>query len=161
MKHKTDKNVQAARLHAIELFPKENCNSEIARRVGVARQTIVRWRKTWEEQGPKALSVIERGPKHKLTNEQWHKIEGLLLKGAQESGYSTDLWTLERIADLIHKETGILYHPGHVWLILRNMGWSCQKPQVKAKERDEEAIQCWCREDWPEIKRGHRKTAQG
>ncbi len=161
MKHPTDENVQAARLQAMELFPIENCNSEIARQVGVARQTIVRWRKTLEEEGREALSTLDRGPKDRLPDEQWRKIESLLLAGAKELGYSTDLWTLERIADLIEKTTGVQYHPGHLWRILRDMGWSCQKPQVKAKERDEESIQRWCREDWPEIKKGPKSAVQG
>lgn len=159
MKHLTDEYLQAARLQAIELFPIESCNSEIARQVGVARSTIVRWRHQWEKHGAAGLSLSKRGAKSRLTDEQWQEITQLLLLGPKECGYDTELWTLPRIADLIRKTTGVSYNPGYVWELLRNLGWSCQKPQTLAKERDEEAVQRWIREDWPMIKRGPRSVA--
>ena len=77
----------------------------------------------------------------------------LLLKGAVAHGYSTDLWTLPRVAEVIAKTFGVHYHPAHVWKILRGEGWSCQKPERRARERDEEAIDRWRAERWPHIKK--------
>ena len=161
MKHPTDQNVQEVRLHAIELFDENIHNAEVARRVGVARSAVVRWRKTWEEQGPAGLEMTKRGPKPKLTDDQWQEITKLLLLGPNECGYDTQLWTLPRIADLIHRTTGVAYHPGYVWDILHRLGWSCQKPRTLAKERNEEAIQRWINEDWPRIKKGHKIAMPG
>jgi transposase len=63
------------------------------------------------------------------------------------------LWTSARVADLIEKECGVAYHPGHVWRLLRLLGWSCQRPTGRAIERDEQAIAQWKRKRWPEIKK--------
>lgn len=77
----------------------------------------------------------------------------MLLKGPQQAGYQTDLWTLQRVAALIDRHFGIQYHAGHVWKLLTALGWSCQKPERRAVERDEEAIARWTREEWPRIKK--------
>jgi transposase len=77
----------------------------------------------------------------------------MLLKGATAHGFSTDLWTLPRVAEVIAKTFGVRYHPAHVWKILRGEGWSCQKPERRARERDEEAIQNWRDKRWPHIKK--------
>ena len=88
--------------------------------------------------------------------------EGLsvLLKGPLAAGFATDLWTLARVAEVIDREFGVRYHPGHVWYILRDMGWSCQKPERRARERDEAAIEQWHAEEWPEAKK-RRETKAG
>ncbi len=72
-----------------------------------------------------------------------------LLKGARANGYGTELWTLQRVAEVIAKVTSVHYHPGHVWKILRGLGWTRQKPARRAAERDQEAIETWVRERWP------------
>jgi transposase len=76
-----------------------------------------------------------------------------LVQGPLHAGYRTDVWTLARIAKLIHQEFGIRYHPSHVWKILTALGWSCQKPERRAVERDEAAIARWKQHDWPRIKK--------
>jgi transposase len=77
----------------------------------------------------------------------------MLLQGPRRHGYRTELWTLARVADLIAAKFGVRYHPSAVWHILRAMGWSCQKPERRARERDELAIQRWRQDDWPRIKK--------
>ena len=69
-------------------------------------------------------------------------------------GFSTDLWTLRRVAEVIEALTGVQYHQGHVWRILRDsMGWSLQRPAKQAKERNEEAVKMWVSQTWPELKK--------
>jgi len=88
-----------------------------------------------------------------LTARQRTQLLKLLLKGAMAHGYSTDLWTLPRVAEVIAKTFGVRYHPAHVWKILRGEGWSCQKPERRARERDEETIKQWRADRWPHIKK--------
>jgi transposase len=75
-----------------------------------------------------------------------------LLKGPGAHGYKTQLWTLPRVALLIEKLTGVRYHPGHVWKLLGALGFSCQRPERRAVERDEPAIGHWKRVRWPDIR---------
>jgi len=73
------------------------------------------------------------------------RIERALKRGPEAFGYDTGLWTSARVADLIEQECGIAYHPGHAWRLLRQLGWSCQRPTGRALERDERAIAQWKR----------------
>jgi transposase len=65
-----------------------------------------------------------------------------------------DLWTCPRVALVIQEHFGVIYHTAHVWRLLRSLGWSCQKPEQRARERDEAEIARWRHEEWPRIKKG-------
>ena len=80
-------------------------------------------------------------------------IERGLKRGPQALGYETSLWTSWRVAHLIEQECGVKYHPSQAWRILRQLGWSCQRPAGRALERDEDKIRQWKQERWPEIKK--------
>ena len=104
--------------------------------------------------GPDALRPKPTpGRPPRITPPQRAKLLKSLLKGARAHGFSTDLWTLPRVAEVIARTCGVRYHPAHVWKILRGEGWSCQKPERRAKERDEAAIQRWRTDRWPHIKK--------
>lgn len=65
--------------------------------------------------------------------------------GPLSNGYATDMWTLGRVAEVIEDETGVRYHPGHLWRVLREM---CrQRLARRAVERDDEAIARWAKDD--------------
>ena len=66
------------------------------------------------------------------------------------------LWTCPRVAALIERHFGVSYHPAWVWQILRDLGWSCQKPEHRPRERDEEQIANWRAVEWPRIKKVRR-----
>ena len=94
------------------------------------------------------------GRRPKLSRAQLAKVEKALSKGAEANGYTTDLWTLLRAAEVIKRVTGVSYHPGYVWYILRNqLGWTWQRPSRRAVERDEEAIEQWVKQRWPQLKK--------
>ena len=83
------------------------------------------------------------------------QIEAELAKGAEANGYANDVWTLQRVAEVTERITGVHYHPAHVWYILRDgLGWSWQRPARRAKERNDEAIQQWVNKRWPQLKKG-------
>ena len=89
----------------------------------------------------------------KLSEAQKRHLIKVLLRGPLAAGYRTDLWTLQRVAKVIDREFGIQYHPCHVWKLLTGLGWSCQKPERRALQRDEAAIERWKRKEWPRIKK--------
>jgi transposase len=127
---------------------------EVARLVGASPSSVSRWKQALEEGGIEALRAKPHpGRPARLRPEQKKRLEQVLLAGAQAAGFATDLWTLERVAQVIKRLFGVKHHPGHVWYILRDMGWSCQKPEGRARERDEAAIKAWRKEDWPRIKK--------
>src|SRR5712672_2343354 len=128
--------------------------SEVARRLGVHRQSVSRWAAALKKQGKESLRKAGRaGRLPRLSAEQKQRIKSALVEGPQAHGYATALWTIGRVAALIQQTTGVKYHPGHAWRILRSLGWSSQKPVGRALERDEQAIANWKKKQWPAIKK--------
>jgi transposase len=72
-----------------------------------------------------------------------NQLSKLLLKGALACGYTTDLWTTTRIAQVIQRKVHVQYHRAHVGRLLVRLNWSCHKPERRALERDEKAIEEW------------------
>ena len=108
----------------------------------------------WKQHGDAALAAKPRpGRPSKLTAQQRAKLQKLLLAGAMAGGFPNALGTLQRIATLIRKRFGVRYHPSHLWRVLRGCGWSCQVPERRAIQRDEEAIAHWMRHKWPALKK--------
>ena len=132
--------------------------AQVAKAVGTSRASVTRWRQAYQEGGPKAVAAKPHpGKPLRLTVAQRRRLAKLLLQGARKHGYSSDLWTLARVAEVIAVNFGVEYHPGHVWHVLRGMGWSSQKPERRARERDEQAIATWRRKEWARIKKRSKK----
>lgn len=152
--------LEKRRIEAIKLKRKGLKPVEIAEKFGVSRAAVSQWLKAYDNNGRKGLKTKGKpGPKPQLDNRQRLKIKRALLKSPLKYGYKTELWTLERISSLIFKLTQVRFHPGYVWYWLGNLGFSCQKPQAKTKQRNEQKIARWLRYSWPQIKRGRSRTA--
>ena len=95
-----------------------------------------------------------------MSEAQREQVHQALIEGPVVWGYENELWTLPRVTEVIRNITGIRYHPGHVWRLLQQLGWSRQKPTTRARERDEEAIDRWVHETWPAVKKTPRKRAR-
>jgi transposase len=146
--------MEQRRKKAGKLFAKDYSAPDVARLLGVARQVAYRWKGAWDKGGGRAWGKGGRaGPKAKLTVAQTEQVAEALLAGPAAHGYKTALWTLPRVASLIEGLTGVGYHPGHVWRLLGASGFSCQRPERRAVERDEKAIRRWQRTDWPALKK--------
>jgi len=146
--------LERRRRRAMALLDQGMKPAAIARAVGTSRASVTRWRQMYESGGQKAIEAKPHpGGASRLTAAQRKRLVRMLLQGPRKHGYGTELWTLARVAEVIAVTFGVEYHPSAVWHILRSLGWSCQKPERRARERDEEAIQWWRREDWPRIKK--------
>jgi len=151
---------QRLRQRAAEGFDRGERIKDVAQALTISYEATRKWRRTLEQGGIEALLTRPpRGRPPKLTSEQLEQLEAELLQGPEAHGYTTELWTLERIAALIRQLFGVSYHPSHVFKILRAMDWTCQKPERRARERDEQAIAHWVQHRWPRIKRGHSAQA--
>lgn len=127
---------------------------EVARLLDVSPSSVVRWKQALDQGGESALRAIpHRGPQPRLSAVQKARLVHELTQGAQAAGYATDLWTCPRIADVIARLFGVRYHPAHVWRLVRHLGWTCQKPEHRARERDESASQSWLCHTWPVLKK--------
>lgn len=150
------KELERRRRFAIRLLKQGMRPYEIAHKVKVQRRSIRRWNAAYHKGGYKAIRAKAAGRPRKLGEHERKSLVRKLLKGAKNSGFATSLWTCPRIAKLISSQFGVRYHVDHIGRLLRSLGWSPQKPQRRAIERDEKEIQRWTREEWPLIKKKPR-----
>jgi transposase len=151
---------EARRIIAGQLLLDGKSISEVARVVKASKSSVKQWKDALDQGGLDALKAKPHpGRKPRLSAAQKQRLVAILLRGPLAAGYHTDLWTLQRVAEVIEQKFQVSYHPGHVWKILRALKWSCQKPQQRARERDEAAIERWRRRDWPRIKRGRPRAS--
>lgn len=146
--------LEKRRRSAVQLLKSGRTLSAVAGKVHASVSSVSRWWHTYERDGRLGLRPKPTpGRPAALSEAQKRKLVALLLKGAVRAGYATDLWTLARVAELIHRQFGVRYHPSHVWKLLIGLGWSCQKPERRAIERDEAAVDQWKHAEWPRIKK--------
>jgi len=128
--------------------------AEVALVVGVARQTVYTWKALLDEGGIDALRAVpDRGRPAKLDEAQLAQLRSALLRSPTEHGFATELWTLKRVGAVIERMHGVRFGQTQVWRILGAMGFSPQKPEKQAIERDEDAVRDWKRRTWPRLKK--------
>lgn len=160
MQHATIEQKQRLRHRAAGLFEQGLSNAEISRQLKVSRPSVSKWHGMYEKSGYAGLEIRTAGSGPRLDEEQWSQVIEALLEGPQAHGFDTELWTLVRIAGVIEKTTGVRYNTNYVAELMARIGWSCQKPETRAKERNEEAIKDWKEHTWPQIKKGLSRKAR-
>jgi putative transposase len=146
--------MEQRRFEAAQLLKQGVWPAEIARRLGVSRQSVHRWQQSLAQEGRRGLRQAGRaGRRPKLTPADLQWLTRALTAGPEAHGYAMGLWTLKRVAQLIETQYGVRYSQPRVWQILRALGWSCQRPTGQARQRDEAAIRDWKRTQWPRLKK--------
>lgn len=148
---------EGRRLRAWELKQKGWKQRDIAEALGVSNGAVSQWVKRAKEGGIETLRRRKpTGAPRRLSTKERAQIPQLLQEGAESFGFRGEMWTQARIAEVIRRTFGTSYHPSHVGRILRDCGWSLQKPVRRARQRDEAAIERWKQERWPQVKKIHR-----
>lgn len=128
--------------------------AEIARNLGVSEAAVSVWQKKLKKYGKESLAQQKAtGRPASLTTKNKVKLVKILKAGAMVFGFETERWTQARVQQVIKQEFGVHYHQNYISRLLHDMGWSVQKPETRAKERDEELIRAWLSRDWPRIKK--------
>jgi transposase len=127
----------------------------------VTHGAVSQWLTRARREGAAALRDRPRpGRVPRLMPEQQAKVPALLARGAPAWGFRGDRWTRERVAAVIRREFGVKYHPAHISRLLARWGFTVQKPQRQAIQRDEAAVREWRQEQFPVAeKRGPAKAA--
>lgn len=130
----------------------------VAKSIGVSKSTVSRWNRA----SANSQKVIEgvKGRPSKLSARQIGKLKTVLLKGASQQGYESDHWTLKRISDLIERLFEAKYEASAVWHLMKRIGWSRQKPQLRSVQRDEDQIEHWRQYVFPQLKKSNAAGSQ-
>jgi transposase len=146
--------MEQRRLRGCKMLDKGYGCAEVAQRLSVTRAVVYRWKAAWQSGGRQAVaSKGKAGRKPKLDTQAADRVADALLAGPRAQGYKTDLWTLPRVSRLIEDLTAVRYHEGHVWRVLGKLGFSCQRPERRAAERDDKQVRRWQRKVWPALKK--------
>jgi transposase len=147
----SDKQLAERRIRGLKLLEHGKSAKEVAELLGLKERSVRRWRQ--EAKNPKKKSEQPRGRPRHLNDEQMQQLERELLRGAYAHGYAEDYWTLDRIGHMIWELFGVRFGSSGVWYVMDRMGWSSQKVQRLAIQREEEKIVSWKRHVWPRIKK--------
>jgi transposase len=153
----TKNKVEAAakrRVRAARLLQAGDTPAQVAAKIGAPRQTVYRWRDVLESEGLDALREMSKGGRPpKLGAEELSRLQVSLLEGPTAHGFGTPLWTIKRVRVLIERQFGVRYSEVHVWRLLGQLGFSSQRPERRALERDDVAIEHWKKRTWPGLKK--------
>jgi transposase len=148
---------EARRLQAWHLKQQGWPERQIAEALGVSAGAVSQGMTRARQGGPEALRARPSpGAPRQLTPEQLTRLPTLLDRGPTAYGFRGQIWTRKRVAEVMRREFGVVYHPTHVGRLLKAIRWSPQKPMRRARQRDEAAIAHWRDETGPAIKRGRK-----
>lgn len=142
-----------------KMFQGGATQAEVARKFNISRAAACKWYAAWDKEGLKGLD--SKGPPgfdSALDEKKRRKFKTAILKGPLEAGYATNLWMLNRLVDVLKKTTRVKFGPVRTWQVVRSLGFTPQKPALKAKERDEKKIADWKARRLPGIKKMGSRT---
>jgi transposase len=153
---------EGRRRRAWELHEQGWKQQDIAAALGVSKGAVSQWLIRARTQGVEALRRHPApGRQPKISAEQLAQVPAILTKGAEAFGFRGQVWTTGRVAAVMKRELGISYHPSHWSRLLSRLKYSVQKPEQRASQRNEAAIQRWKDEQWPALKKKpSRKSAR-
>src|ERR1700709_74477 len=142
--------LKARRLEARRMLDEGMAQAEVARRLKTTRQSVSRW----ALQPRRDLAKVKRqGRKSRFDEAKRRQLKAALLAGPQQAGFATELWTVPRVRQYIVQQFDQRFSTVHVWRLLRQLGFSPQRPVGRARERDEAKIAHWKTKEWPRLKK--------
>ncbi|HLX27223.1 MAG TPA: winged helix-turn-helix domain-containing protein [Casimicrobiaceae bacterium] len=146
------KELEARRRRGMQMLARGVMQADVARACEVSRQTVSIWAKklAGDRQAWRRRPLGRPGS---MDMEQRKQLSKMLIAGAITNGFPTEVWTLARIGTLIKREFGHVFGTTHVWRIVRELGFSSQRPTGRALQRDERAIKEWKTKRWPALKK--------
>lgn len=149
------------RLRAWSLWQQGWKQKDIAMALGVTKGAVSQWIKRGKQAGAEGLRQSKaKGAEPRMSHEQRAQLPMFLLLGAEAFGYRGNVWTGQRVAEVIKRVFGISYHPDHCSRLLRQIGWSVQKPIERATQRNEEAIKHWKEQQWPALQKKQKPRSE-
>ncbi len=149
------KAIEARRIAGARMLKRKVSEAEVARRLGVTRQSV----NVWAQKLAKANGALGKlkakplGRPKSLDARQCEALRRRLLEGALAAGFATELWTIKRVRALVKREFGVAYSHSGGWELLRGLGFTPQRPERRALQRNEQAIQRWKKKSWPALKK--------
>jgi transposase len=144
----------AQRFHAIALSIEGRTTSQIADSLKVHRSSIPLWIEQWNRHQERGLLEGHRaGRPAGLSTLQREQLQDILDSGPVAYGLETGIWTSPLISRVIADEFCLHYHPGHVRKLLKQLGYSVQRPTTRLVQANPERKNRWVRYTYPRLKK--------
>lgn len=151
--------LERRRYKAIGMHNKGLSQYRIAKKLGVSFEAVSKWVEIYKDKGLKGLKTKGKpGPKAQISKNDLKKLRRCILNGPKKMGYDTDVWTLSRISRAIKDISKVSIKTTQTWRVVISLGFSCQKPKVRSKQRNEAIIKEWRLRKFPELKKMGGKT---
>lgn len=153
------KALEKRRLTAGKLFHRGESQAKVAAKLHVTTAAACKWYAKWKADKEKGL--LSKGPTGAdpiLNTKKRQILKKAILSGPSHAGYDTDFWTLERIRALVKKKLKVNLGTTSVWRAVIGLGFSVQKPERRARERNEKAITDWKQKKFPKLKKMGQET---
>jgi transposase len=140
------------RIRAVQAVERGWAVGEAADAFGIARRTLHRWSRRYEQHGEDGLQRRPgSGRPRKLEELDEGELRAIVLRPASAFGYEADLWTVGRLHRVIQELHHVAVSRDTVWRRLREAGLTYQKPEREYYEIDEEGRRKWRRYEVPKI----------
>jgi transposase len=84
---------------------------------------------------------------------QREQLQDILDSGPVACGLETGIGTSPVISRVIADEFNLHYHPGHVRKLLKQLGYSVQRPTTRLVQADPDRKNRWVRYTYPRLKK--------
>jgi transposase len=151
----------ATRLHAILLSIEKHTSGDIANLLKVNRTNVPVWINNWNAHGANGLLEGYRsGRRSSLSHEDKVRLGDIIESGPVAYGLNTGVWTSTIVTQIIEEEFGIEFHPGHVRKLLKEIGFSVQRPTYKLVNAEDKKRNKWIRYTYPNLKKTPKKKGR-
>lgn len=149
------------RIAAVKAVLSGQKQNHVAKIMGVWSTAVCNWMRLYKKGGFEALkSTLSSGRPKKLTINQKEKLAAIIRNGSVAAGFQNELWTGKRVAEIVEKEFGVKYHHQYIPTLLRELGFTLQKPARVAREKDEKKAKQWISKTLPAIKKKPKEAVQ-
>lgn len=146
------------RIQGVILSLKKHTTVEISKLLIVHRTSVYAWITAWNELGEDGLLEGYRSGRHsRLTTQDKERLYDIVDSGPVAYGFTSGIWTSSMVTQIIENEFNITYHSGHVRKLLKQLGFSIQRPTVKLAQADPSKQRKWIRHTYPNLKKKKRK----
>ena len=144
------------RRRAIRLVEAHKTQKEVAELLDVGRTTVNRWVSRYRKDGWKALKMRKRGravgTDRRLKKEQAEEIRKLIVDHTPDQlKMPYALWSRRAACQLVSERYGISYTIQRMGAILKEWGFTPQRPAKRAIERNDVAVKRWKEEEYPQM----------
>ena len=148
------RELERRRFRAVQQVVDGATQTSVAKEFGVAMSAVNQWMSMYREHGWDGLKARpHHGRPILFTDEHGRKLFEIVEKSPYAWEYESDLWTVQMARDVLHVQTGVRFSTTRVLSALHELGFTFQKPQLKALEKKTETVEQWLSERYPQIEK--------